>query len=393
MPPLRTGTSGRSAPVVGALSRLVGSRPMMVLGGLMNTLGIILASVSSTVSLFTVFVIGLSGIGTAFTWYVGFAVMASYFKDKYPLAIGIATMGIPLGVMAYGPMTQVLLDTYGWRGAMLIWGGISFHAVPCSVLVRRDPSSIAADTDRYQEVSVGDEERNNQEEGEAHVSDTSDCARGFPGHCEMAPSKCCLDFIAAFDFKLLADVRFVLLVIGHCTAAFSYSAWVVYMVSHGQFQGLNEVQASLLPTAFGVGNVIGKSVAPLLQQMGLKLSLIGLACVGSTIVSTSFVAGAFIRHFIGQLAITGLVGVGYAMLYQAVDVMIRFLSTDDRLLNILAWQGIFTGVAGALGGLLSGWIYEWTGSFTVSFFVYSGLVLLSIPIFITEAIYAKRSTR
>ncbi|XP_022088657.1 monocarboxylate transporter 13-like [Acanthaster planci] len=259
-------------PVAGAFSRMFGSRPMMILGGLMNTVGIILASISPTVSLLAVFIIGLSGIGCAFPYCISFAVMASYFKDKYPLALGISTMGIPLGVMAYGPMTQVLLDTYGWRGAMLILGGISFHAVACGVLVRRDPSSIAADTDRYQEVSIGDEERNNQEEGEAHVSDTSDCARGFPGHCEMAPSKCCLDFIAAFDFKLLADVKFVLLIIGRCTATFAYNAWLVYMVSHG-------------------------------------------------------------------------------------------------------------------------WIYEWTGSFITSFFVYSGLTLLSIPVFIIEAIYAKQSAR
>ncbi|XP_038073632.1 monocarboxylate transporter 12-like [Patiria miniata] len=373
------------APVVGALSRLLGARPMIVMGGVLYTLGLILASISPSVPLLAVFVIGLSGFGASFNWYIGFAVMASYFKEKYPLAIGLSTMGIPLGIMAYGPVTQVLLNTYGWRGTMLLLGGISFHLVACALLVRRDPSSNSAnsDTDQYQEVLVLDEEENAQEEGDA------------PNHTRRTQEKrektYCQRLIEAMDFKVLADKRFALLVCGGCSAAFAYSAWLVFMVPYGKFQGLNDTQASFLPTAFGIGNVIGKLLAPLLQELGMKLPMTFWACFGAALISGSFVVNAFIRPFIGLLAVTGLVGVGYAAMYQAIDVILRFISTDDRLVSILAWQGVFAGVAGALGGLVSGWIYEWTGTFFISFFVYAGVTLLSIPFFIMEAAYDKQT--
>ena len=40
----------------------------------------------------------------------------------------------------YGPLTQVLLDTYGWRGAMLLLGGLGFNLVWAGALVRRPKS-------------------------------------------------------------------------------------------------------------------------------------------------------------------------------------------------------------------------------------------------------------
>ncbi|XP_038053365.1 monocarboxylate transporter 5-like [Patiria miniata] len=383
------------APLAGALSRLFGSRPMMVIGGLSYTLGLILSSMSPSIPFLSIFIIGLSGIGSAFNFFIGSAVMASYFKEKYPLAIGIATMGFPLGMMIYGPVTQVLLDTYGWRGTMLLLGGVSFHLVPCAMLARRDPSFSSPDSQQYQEVSVSDEEDADAMEEQTVCSDgkpTTPKGRSR-SNLDLRKSRlreCCQRITDALDLALLKDRRFVLLVFARLTGALAYSPLVVYVVTHGQFQGLTLIQASFLPTAFGFGNVIGKLVAPILQQVGVKPSMTFWACFGASVVCASFLLDAFIRPFIGQLTLAGLIGVGYATMFQANDVMLRFLSTDDRLVSMLCWQGFFIGLTAALGGLVAGWIYEWTGSFSISFCLFGGVTLLSIPLFIAEAVYAKR---
>ncbi|XP_038052772.1 monocarboxylate transporter 2-like [Patiria miniata] len=293
------------------------------------------------------------GIGAAFSFFISYAVMASYFKEKYPLAAGIATMGFPVGVMIYGPVTQVLLDTYGWRGTMLLLGSVSFHLVAFALLVRRDPSSSSPDSQQYQEVSVSEEEDADSKENPTLCSNHTPCT----SDSALRKSRlweCCQRFTNAFDLALLKDKRFVFLASARFTGALAYSAWVVYVVPHGQFQGLTETQASFLPTAFGFGNVIGKLVAPILQEVGVKPSMTFWACFGASVVCPSFLLDAFIRPFIGQLAVMGLVGVGYAMMYQAIDVMLRFLSTDDRLVSILCWQGVFIGISSALGGLVAG---------------------------------------
>ncbi|XP_038056136.1 monocarboxylate transporter 13-like [Patiria miniata] len=380
-------------PVVGAACRLLGSRPMMVFGGLLGTLGFMLTSISTSVLAMTIYIVGLAGVGSAFCLFISLATMASYFKEKFLLAAGISNLGIPISMMVYGPMTQVLLDTYGWRGTTLLLGGVSFHLVACAMLVRQDPSSSSPDTEKYQEVPVSDEDESKEcREGIICLNDKTDTdgtSCSDPGPCKRA-RQCCRLVVEAMDFALLADVRFVLLTGVKAAANFTYYAWVVFMVSHGQFQNLSEIQASFLPTSYGVGNAIGNLIVPLLQQVGIKPSMTFCGCFGTSLVCVSLLLDAFVRPFIGQLALTGLVGVGYGVMFQAIDVMSRFITTDDRLVSVLGWQGMFSGVAGTLGGLISGQIYEWTGSFSVALCLFAGIILLSIPLLVTEALYAKR---
>ncbi|XP_038054928.1 monocarboxylate transporter 14-like [Patiria miniata] len=378
-------------PIVGALCRLLGVRPMMVFGAVLLTLGIILTAISPNVFAMAVFIVGLAGVGSALILFVSFAVMASYFKKKYALAVGLSTMGIPVGVMAYGPVTQMLGDAYGWRGTMLLLGGFSFHLVACSMLVRRNASS-SADTEQYQEVTQSDEEENSPSEdgsfrGTNRTNISSDTRQTLSGGWARV---CCQSVLKAFDFAVLKDMGFILVVSSRCATSFAYSGVVVYMVSHGQLQGLSKMQASFLPTFFGSGNIIGKLVMPLLQQMGIKVSMTFWACFASCVVCVSLLLDAFVTPFMGQMVVTGLLGVGYGISIQAMDVIVRFIFTDDRLVNALGWQGLCIGMAEGLGGLVAGWINEWTGSFNIAFYLYGGVTLLSIPLVLFQDRYAKR---
>ncbi|XP_038076317.1 monocarboxylate transporter 3-like [Patiria miniata] len=380
-------------PVVGALSRILGSRPMMIFGGLLCTAGFMLTSISTTVSQVAIFIIGLAGVGSSFVWFNNFAAMAWYFKDNYVTAFGIGTMGMPIGIMTLGPVTQVLVDTYGWRGTMLVLGGVSFHLVACGMLAQRDQFSSSTDGEEYQ-VLREDDSMHAEEEANGTSVCTS-AARNLPEqNLRERAREFCRRFIAALDCAVLTDVRFVLLTTARCTVAFAFSGWMVYMVSHGQFQGLTETQASFLPTAFGIGNIIGKAVAPVLHCFSLKPRMTILACFGCGLLCVSLVGHAFIRPFIGQMAVVGVVGAANSLIYQTVEVMTRFLSTDDRLVSILGWQGVFTGVAAAFGGLTSGLVYEWSRSFSISFCMYGGLTLLAIPLLvIDDVIYTKQRQR
>ncbi|XP_022091214.1 monocarboxylate transporter 13-like [Acanthaster planci] len=381
------------APVVAALARFLGSSRMMMFGGLLNAVGIILTAVSPSVPLFSIFVIGMAGVGSAFCWYIGFAVMASYFKEKYPLAIGISTMGEPIGMMFYAPVTQVLFNTYGWRGCLLLLGALSAHMVASGLLVRHDPSrpTLPDSDEEYQYVAARDEEEISEEEGAVGGEQAEPSQQRNGSDPDLSQRSCFKRFVKAIDFRVMADVRFVLLICGRSTATFAFSAWLVFMVAQGQFQGLNQVQASFLPTAFGVGNIVGKLPMPLAPKIGIKPSMTSWACFGAALVCISFLGVAAVQQaFVGQILLTGLSGFGYAILYQAEDVMVRFLSSDGRLVSMLSWQGMLTSIAGALGGLISGWVLERTGSFLISLGMFGGAVFLSIPLFIGEAIYTER---
>ena len=63
-------------------------------------------------------------------------VVGMYFNRKRAIATGIATSGSGLGTFAYAYMTNVLLDTYDWKGTVLILSGILLHVVACGMVYR-----------------------------------------------------------------------------------------------------------------------------------------------------------------------------------------------------------------------------------------------------------------
>ena len=49
-----------------------------------------------------------------------YLIIGQYFQEKLPIATGIVSLGASLGVLFTGPLLQVLLDSFGWRGALRI---------------------------------------------------------------------------------------------------------------------------------------------------------------------------------------------------------------------------------------------------------------------------------
>lgn len=52
-----------------------------------------------------------------------------YFEKYRSLATGIAVCGSGFGTFIFAPLTEVLISSYGWRGAMLIIGGIVLNCI------------------------------------------------------------------------------------------------------------------------------------------------------------------------------------------------------------------------------------------------------------------------
>ena len=62
--------------------------------------------------------------------------MGQYFKKKRAIANGIALSGVGTGTLVLPPIFQLLLDTYGLSGALLIMAGISLNVCVSGALLR-----------------------------------------------------------------------------------------------------------------------------------------------------------------------------------------------------------------------------------------------------------------
>lgn len=64
--------------------------------------------------------------------------IAFWFDKKRTFATGIGASGTGLGTFVFAPLTQYLIETFGWRGATLILAGALLNFAVCGALMR-DP--------------------------------------------------------------------------------------------------------------------------------------------------------------------------------------------------------------------------------------------------------------
>ena len=76
------------------------------------------------------------GYGLVFT--TGIVVVAMHFDRGRPLALALSISGIGLGTFCYPFLANLLIEAYGWRGALLITSAITLHIVAAGAIIR-DP--------------------------------------------------------------------------------------------------------------------------------------------------------------------------------------------------------------------------------------------------------------
>ena len=109
-----------AAPLVGRLSQKFSCRLGVFIGGLLYITGLAATSfVNDIAVMFFTFSV-LTGLGSSFCRTSCFLIVAKYFNKKRSFATGSVTMGPALGLFMWGPVTQVLLDSVGWRNTFRV---------------------------------------------------------------------------------------------------------------------------------------------------------------------------------------------------------------------------------------------------------------------------------
>lgn len=127
-----------SGPVMSALVDRYGCRSMTILGGIISTLGFVLASVSTTLEMMMVTFGVIAGLGLGLVYVTAVVSIAYWFEKKRNLATGLGACGTGVGTFIYAPMTQYFIEEYGWRGTILLLSGTLLNLCVCGC-VMRDP--------------------------------------------------------------------------------------------------------------------------------------------------------------------------------------------------------------------------------------------------------------
>ena len=115
--------------MAGRVSESFGCRPVMMVGALSCTVGLVATSFVQTIDVMFLTFSALMGLGVCCCRTMSFLIVAKYFKKQRGLATGMVTMGSSLGMVFWGPAAQALIDTIGWRNTYRVM------AAACSLVI------------------------------------------------------------------------------------------------------------------------------------------------------------------------------------------------------------------------------------------------------------------
>ncbi|XP_012862790.1 monocarboxylate transporter 11 [Echinops telfairi] len=326
-----------ASPVGSALSTRWGARPVVMVGGMLTFLGFVFSAFAR--SLLHLY-LGL-GLLVGSGWALGFApalgTLSRYFSRHRVLAVGLALTGNGAASLLLAPAVQRLLDSFGWRGALLLLGAVTLHLIPCGALLR--PLTLPGD---------------------------SKASSGGP--------------LAALGLGLFTHPAFAVFALGTTLVGCGYFIPYVHLAPHALDRGLGGYGAALVVAVAAVGDAGARLVSGWLADQGWvplprllvvfgALTGLGLLAVGLVPVVGSDVWGVPLMAAAGAYGLSagsyaplvfgvlpGLVGIGGVV--QATGLVMMMMS-----------------LGGLLGPPLSGFLKDETGDFSTSFLISGSFIL------------------
>ena len=148
--------------------RRFGVTSTLLLGTLVSCTGIVVSSFTTSIYVMYVTYGILPGFGFVMMALSSLIAVNEIFDKRQSLAIGVYQAGGSVGGFVFNPVIQNLIETYGWRGALLIMAGVVLHGMFFGLVIfsiRRSDQKASGDrkciNKRKEEVSkqVDDEDK------------------------------------------------------------------------------------------------------------------------------------------------------------------------------------------------------------------------------------------
>ncbi|XP_053411442.1 monocarboxylate transporter 2 [Nycticebus coucang] len=212
-------------PISSVLVNKYGSRPVVIMGGLLCCAGMILASFSSNVVELYLTMGLIVGLGLAFNLQPALTIIGKYFYLKRPMANGLAMAGSPVFLSTLAPFNQYLFNTYGWKGSFLILGGLFLNACVAGSLMRPlEPKQTTSQSKNKIGVKADDS-----------------------GVKKTRKKKSTWETVNKYlDFSLFKHRGFLIYLSGNVIMFLGFFAPIIFLAPYAKDQGVDEYSAALL---------------------------------------------------------------------------------------------------------------------------------------------------
>ncbi|CAD5119986.1 DgyrCDS8570 [Dimorphilus gyrociliatus] len=134
-------TQGFSSFFLGPLVEIYSCRTVTIIGSLICTFSYISTAFVKDIP-YILFTLGfVQGLGISCFHVCPNIIVSRWFSKKQSMALTLITFGKGIGQLMWGPYAAYTVDLYGWRGSLIMIGGVVLHGCILGVLIK-DPVSV-----------------------------------------------------------------------------------------------------------------------------------------------------------------------------------------------------------------------------------------------------------
>ena len=253
---------------------------------------------------------------------------------QYDLAATVYSCGTGLGIVILPLLTQAFLDTYGWRGCLLLLGGLCLQVIPLVALVLKPRTTRQSDS--------SDES--------SYLTSSSSSVSTVGSN----PGTGLMESIAMnLGLHLLIRPSFIMRVLIPGFAwGYTLNGWMIYIVSFGLSHGATMKESTIVATCGGVGIVL--SQIPLLPILRMAMTNKQLVYISSVLSAVALVLTTKFVSFVGMTCFAVVFGVGTGIMGAEMYIAAKNAVEKDDHFHTVAWLHVSYGGASITSGFVSG---------------------------------------
>jgi len=132
---LQVGCYGFSSPFVAWLESRIGARKCCMLGAVVSSAGLLVASFSTDIGVLFLGYSIITGLGFGLMYLPACCIPTQHFTRRRSLATGLVLCAAGVGTFVVAPLAQELLATWGWRGSMRGLSILCLCCVACGAVI------------------------------------------------------------------------------------------------------------------------------------------------------------------------------------------------------------------------------------------------------------------
>ena len=327
----------------GRLFDRYGVRVVVMLGGLLQGLGLVVASQAQSLPMFLAAYGAVVGLAVGAFYVPLTAATASWFTRHRSLAVSLVSAGLALGTTLVAPLARWLIVTHDWRFAMLVLGLIAWAVIlPAALLLRPAPATDG---------------------GSATVRSATNTYRD-----DMTLAQA----LKTPVFWSLALANFA------CCAA--HSGPIFHMVSYAADCGVAPLTAATVLGVAGLAALSGRIICGLLaDRAGAKRTLV--ACLALQALAIALYLPA--RDLNTLYAVSMLFGFSYGGAMPLYAILVRAYFPAKIMGSVFGVVAMISTLGMALGPPVGGWVFDQFGGYGWLYVASSAIGIAGVAIAMT----------